>query len=35
LQTEFNNTLKRSYTMIKFISFHGWKDGSTINLKQH
>jgi hypothetical protein len=29
LQTEFNNTLKRSFTMIKWISFQECKDGST------
>jgi hypothetical protein len=30
LQTKFNNTLKRSYTIIKFVSFQGCKDGSII-----
>jgi hypothetical protein len=29
LQTEFNNTFKRSSIMIKFISFLECKDGST------
>jgi hypothetical protein len=29
LQTKFNNTLERSYTMFKFVSCHRWKDGST------
>jgi hypothetical protein len=29
LQTEFNNTLKRSYTMIKLVLLQECKDGST------
>jgi hypothetical protein len=29
LQIEFSNTLKRLYTMIKFVSFQECKDGST------
>jgi hypothetical protein len=29
LQTIFNNTLKRSHTMIKLVSFRECKDGST------
>jgi hypothetical protein len=28
-QTEFNNMSKRSYTMTKFVSVQGCKDGST------
>ena len=28
-QTEFNNMLKASYTMIKWDLFKGFKDGST------
>ena len=28
-QSEFNNTLKRSYTMIKWDLFQGCKDGSV------
>jgi hypothetical protein len=30
LQTEFNNTLKRSFITTKWVSFHGRNDGSTI-----
>jgi hypothetical protein len=29
LQSRFNNTLKRSHSMIKLGSFPGYKDGST------
>jgi hypothetical protein len=29
LQTKLNNTLKRSYTMIKLVSSQEWKNGST------
>jgi hypothetical protein len=29
LTSEFNNKLKRSYTMIKFVSLQEYKDGST------
>jgi hypothetical protein len=32
-QTEFNNTLKRSYTMIKLILLQGYKKGSTYTNK--
>jgi hypothetical protein len=27
-QKEFNNTSKTSYTLTKFVSFQGYKDGS-------
>jgi hypothetical protein len=29
IQTEFNTTSKRSYTMTKWFSFQGCNDGST------
>jgi hypothetical protein len=39
MQTEFNNTLKRSYIMINLVSFHGCQDSSryikSINMIQH
>jgi endo-alpha-1,4-polygalactosaminidase (GH114 family) len=28
-QNKFNNVLKRSYDVIKSISFEGYRDGST------
>jgi hypothetical protein len=29
LETKLNKTLKRSYTMIKLVTFQGCKDGSA------
>jgi hypothetical protein len=36
LANKFNDTFKRSYTMVKLVSFHGYKDSSTyINAHNH
>lgn len=39
LQTQFNDTLKILYTMIKLVAFQGWKDGlntsKSINVIYH
>jgi hypothetical protein len=35
LQTEFNNTLKRSRTMIKLVSFQGCKMVQHMQINKH